>query len=373
MRASLALVAVASLAAGSLSLAPQPQPERCDDAPYEPYPSATETGGSILFRVSNTQLATRIRLCVVDADGLRVYDVTRPVDAATVWEHRVLLPVGGYLAETQILTRSGGAASALHRPDLSACESRAVLAPTQAHEGPAGFGIASQSMECAEAAPPVPKGDVISPIPQVEAPDLGGKGEYPWVALGAVATGLVAFLAWPRSRYAILLLFSRVHGPAVLDQATRSEIYDLVRQDPGVTANRVSTVLGLGSGETRYHLGVLRRNQLLTEIRRGSLRCYFPSQFGSPDQLRATAVLRNAAAERLYDALLTRPGSSLTALADYAGLRLGTASKALQKLVDARLAERTATGREVNVRPTNLRPLAPMLESNPSSEPTPVS
>lgn len=322
--------------------------------------------GSVLIRVVNEQLETDVRICLLDSNERRVFDAVVHVGMASKFDQRVWVPVGDYTA-VYLLSRSNGEGTLYLPADLTTCESGSMMVEGRTNVGATGsFGVQGGGTECEASPPGRPIGAIAEPPSEQSLPAPAGP-DYRWGALSAVGIVGVA-LAFPRPRYFLLALFSRVQGPEVLDQPTRNEIYDLIRQNPGVNAHRVANTLRLGSGETRYHLTVLRRNRLLTEIRRGALRCYFPSGIASPEQLRATAVLHHAGAEQLYEAILARPDSSLTQLATYAGLRLSSASKALSKLVEGGLAERFQQGRELRVRPTAMRPLLPLIEANPSSE-----
>ena len=332
--------------------------------------------GVIVFRVNYRGTSEiRIRVCIEDESHVKIHDHEERVPAATAWEHSVAVPTGRYRAATIATASNNGTVAGGHSADLILCAAGSVVLPSNIDDGP---GITVLTPVCGG----LPTGRVVEPNQQRAPsednanPAFFGEGTSQdlirWELLAA-SLGLVGLVAFPRPRYALLALFSRVQGPAVLDQETRSEIYEFIRNDPGVNAHRIARQLGLGSGETRYHVTVLRRNRLVTEIRRGALRCYFPFGVASPEQLRATAVLHHAGAERLYEAILGRPDASLTVLAADAGLRLSTASKALSKLVEGGLAQRIHEGRELRVRPTTVRPLLPLFEANPSSEVPAVS
>lgn len=340
----------------------------CDDAQPRAFADHETLGGSVVIRVYNEQLEATAEMCLLDEDRKRVFFDAVAIEAMSQAERRIWVPVGNYTAVVSLEGELGQSATHWDPFRLDSCDTRSLISSVEIHKSPVSIGIGGRGHACDQEPPHRPADVLPAPAILASRPPIGGSfADYRWNALAA-ASFAVALCAFPRPRYVLLALFSRVEGPAVLDQTTRHDIYTMIRQNPGLTANRIANLLTLGSGETRYHLTVLRRNRLVTEIQRGSSRCYFPAGIGSPEQLRATATLRYEAAERLYEALLVQPDASLSALAYTAGLRLSAASKALARLVAGGLAERFQNGRELRVRPTRIRPLLPLIESNPSSD-----
>jgi predicted transcriptional regulator len=63
----------------------------------------------------------------------------------------------------------------------------------------------------------------------------------------------------------------------VLDLPTRRRIFDFVREHPGASARTIQRGVGMGWGETAYHLEQLRRATLLHRERGGRRDYYFPA------------------------------------------------------------------------------------------------
>ena len=321
----------------------------CRDQSTDGWAPGTLVDASVVFRIENQGPDGSVRFCLFE-NGTKRFDETLALPSGKVTERRVETPTGTYVAQTE-LTFGSTRLGATHGVALSSCSTRSMAAPSRVTGSDSkNVGVEPQPSTC----------DATRITPYVlPAADLSGKGTtraFVWVGVGSL--GLVAgLLAMPRTRYALLLLFSRVEGSAVLDQPRRAQIYDLIRADPGIHPNRIRERLDLGSGETYYHLEVLRRNGVIVELRKGGIRCFFDRGLASPAQLRATAVLRHEPTSRLYQVVRERPGLSVSDLASVLGVSSGNVSKYLDRLEEAGLVSRTQTGKRVEARATGLEPI----------------
>lgn len=169
------------------------------------------------------------------------------------------------------------------------------------------------------------------------------------VAVGAVAAGgiLALALAW-LARGALVGLFARLTGRAVLDSGTRQRILDVVRDEPGIHAAGVMERVGKRGGVTEHHLDVLVREGFLTCIESPGFRRFFVTGRFSHTEMRALSALREGQNEKVFRIIQANPGIHLTDLAERAGISLPYASKTVRSLQDAGLVDRAQAGRSVS-------------------------
>ena len=145
----------------------------------------------------------------------------------------------------------------------------------------------------------------------------------------------------------------------LVDQPTRRKILDCVVAHPGTSARDVQRQLGLGWGETAYHLGRLVRGGALRKESARHRDYYFPLALTLEDRTLIRA-LRSPTEHAILTLLLRRPALSLAELLEE--LRVGRSATYfhLKQLVGAGVIEDVyaGTAREYRVRrPERLREL----------------
>jgi predicted transcriptional regulator len=129
----------------------------------------------------------------------------------------------------------------------------------------------------------------------------------------------------------------------VLDLPTRRRIFDFVGQHPGSSARMVQRGLGLGWGETAYHLDQLLRSGLLHRERGGRRDYYFPAEMQPVD--RQLLLSMQSAVERALLVELARfPGLTFPELGVRLKLGKSTAAFHLKFLVALGLIEVESSG-----------------------------
>jgi predicted transcriptional regulator len=129
----------------------------------------------------------------------------------------------------------------------------------------------------------------------------------------------------------------------VLDLPARRRIYDFVRDHPGSSARTVQRGVGLGWGETAYHLDQMLRGELLCRERGGRRDYYFPREMLPID--RQLLVSMQGVAERAVLVELARfPGMTFRDLVDRLGVGKSTLAFHLKFLVALALVEVDASG-----------------------------
>lgn len=181
---------------------------------------------------------------------------------------------------------------------------------------------------------------------------IGGGGAFALTAsLGALLVLGIKFrtpLQW-----AFIGLFTRIVAPRVLDQNVRSQIHQLVHQEPGIRPAEIAQRLELGAGQTTHHLRVLVQAQSLSLVRQGFALHYFPRGTYPPIRMQQLAALRSDSVARLHNAVREHPGAPLTTLANLGGLSKPRASRLAKRLQHLGLARAERHGKNVRLYPLN--------------------
>ena len=136
----------------------------------------------------------------------------------------------------------------------------------------------------------------------------------------------------------------------LLELETRRRIYAVVGRNPGSSARDVQRVLGLGWGETAYHLDRLVEASLLRRERTPGRDFYFAREVAWDDRKSLVHFRRRASREVLL-ALFANPGLTSHEVADRLRLGRSTVAFHLRRLMLAGLVEgeRRAASRTFHV------------------------
>jgi predicted transcriptional regulator len=128
----------------------------------------------------------------------------------------------------------------------------------------------------------------------------------------------------------------------VLELPTRRSIFEFVREHPGASARTIQRGLGMGWGETAYHLDQMLRAGLLYRERGGRRDFYFPADMLPID--RQLLLSMQSAVERALLVELARfPGLSFGDLMERLGVGKSTLAFHLKFLVALGIVEVDAT------------------------------
>lgn len=186
---------------------------------------------------------------------------------------------------------------------------------------------------------------------------VGRSWQWPDPARGAgigVAAVVVAtlYLAWPAAKAAGVGLFSRIHGPQLLEHPTRQAVMDAVRGEPGIHFGALTQCIGAPPGQIRHHVRKLVDGRLIVERRSPGYTCYFLYRGTSRTVLEAAPVLRAPGARQLMSAMAASPGSNARDLAKSVGISPATATYHLQRLQQAGMVDAQRQGRSLSLRLT---------------------
>lgn len=146
-----------------------------------------------------------------------------------------------------------------------------------------------------------------------------GREEVALATGGAVAlVGVAAVLAyfWPLVKYAgsfaLFPLYARVPKEQTLEHKGRELLYDLIRNEPGVSTNKLAKDVPFGWSTLTYHLRVLERNEAIVSVRDGRYKRFFDRQSGrfANGRKYVLAVLKNDATYGIAQFIREKPGSS---------------------------------------------------------------
>ena len=95
--------------------------------------------------------------------------------------------------------------------------------------------------------------------------------------------------------------------PAIIfNNATRTEIYDFIKTNPGVQFRGICNELGLSIGLAQFHLGILTKSGLVSFFRDGKYKRFFESKRFSKKQVKIISVLRHETAGSILRVILER-------------------------------------------------------------------
>jgi hypothetical protein len=97
---------------------------------------------------------------------------------------------------------------------------------------------------------------------------------------------------------------SQVSSQTILANQTRSEIYNVVSQNPGLSFRALCSALCLPVGLAEYHLGVLVRSGLVSFVRDGRYKRFFIAKRFSQREMRLICLLRHKTARNIVEVLL---------------------------------------------------------------------
>jgi DNA-binding transcriptional ArsR family regulator len=121
-------------------------------------------------------------------------------------------------------------------------------------------------------------------------------------SLRAVTTDPYCLLALPTC---FSVNFS-ANSQAPFSNGTRTQIYNYIESNPGVQFRGVCAGLSLPVGLAQYHLGVLIKSGLVSFIRDGRYKRFFPSKKFSRKEMLTISLLRHKTTRKILEVLLNK-------------------------------------------------------------------
>lgn len=173
----------------------------------------------------------------------------------------------------------------------------------------------------------------------------------------AAALALVGAVAyyWPRLSWGATVLglpmYSRIERSELLDNDTREELYEAVKDQPGIHAHALSQAVEIGWGTTVYHLRRLEKNGMVTSEKRGRYRRFFPAAGYVARTREILSVLQNETTNDIARTVLKEPGLNQKAICEKLDISPSLANWHIKRLVEADLVEKERRGRTVHYTP----------------------
>lgn len=176
-----------------------------------------------------------------------------------------------------------------------------------------------------------------------------------WLTLAGLSS-LAALWLWVQRAgpLGVLGLYHRVDRDDLLDNETRSAIYQAIQATPGLHFSALARELDLGRRRLEHHLALLLAGDLLVEEQAYGYRCFFLPGQVPPDTRPAASVLKARGAQAVLRALIDAGGTDLQTLADRAGVAISTASHHVDRLETAGLVGSQRDGRTRRLTMTEL-------------------
>jgi DNA-binding transcriptional ArsR family regulator len=120
-------------------------------------------------------------------------------------------------------------------------------------------------------------------------------------SLRAITTDQYCLLALPTASFSVSNA-----SQTPFTNGTRTQIYNYIESNPGVQFRGICASLSLPVGLAQYHLGVLVKAGLVSFIRDGRYKRFFPSKKFSKKEMLTISLMRHKTAKRILEALLNR-------------------------------------------------------------------
>ena len=194
-------------------------------------------------------------------------------------------------------------------------------------------------------------GDVASINLNSQAAFLDSTAER--VGFAAVLALLVAgaAYAWQHISFFAAAMYTRLSKPDILDNDVRSRIYDIIRENPGISAREVHRRSEQSWGTVVYHLRQLERHHLVVSRALGRTRNYYENHGKYRGMEVQLACLQSDRARVLARAIAGTPGITQEQLALASGFPQPTTSYYVRKLKQAGLVVEQREGRYVKYVP----------------------
>ncbi len=141
--------------------------------------------------------------------------------------------------------------------------------------------------------------------------------------------------------------FSRISNDELLDHPMRSQIFDVIKEHPGIHASQLAREMGVGWGTITHHLDKLQRGQMVTTRRVNNQKCFF-EQGGeiSRADMQIASALKGDTASSIAAFVQAQPMTSQKAMAEALDISPALASFHVKKLVNLGVLDKIRHGKE---------------------------
>lgn len=126
----------------------------------------------------------------------------------------------------------------------------------------------------------------------------------------------------------------------LMDNDLRERIMQLLTQTPGCYLGKMGRDLRVPTSTLKYHLNILRSFDMVTTVKKGRCRHYFPKRRRFTDhEKRMFSALEHAPTRRMVEIVRNHPGVSQAGLVALTGLSQSTVAWHMGKLEEMLLVE----------------------------------
>jgi predicted transcriptional regulator len=156
----------------------------------------------------------------------------------------------------------------------------------------------------------------------------------------------------------------------LMENSLRERIMDLLARSPGCYLGKMGRDLGVPTSTLKYHLNILRSFDMVTTVKKGRCRHYFPKRRRFTDiEKRMFAALEHAPTRRIVELVRSHPGVSQAGLVQMTGLSQSTVAWHMGKLEEMSLVESERRGvKEYYLKP-EFRQVLDIVNGEPHARP----
>lgn len=176
----------------------------------------------------------------------------------------------------------------------------------------------------------------------------------PVVAAGAAGVGLLALAgaAYRWGPLALAALYSRLEEGEMLKNATRANIYEIVKRNPGISARQIHRLSTASWGTVVHHLNKLHDAGYVAARNHGRAKCFYENHGKWDAYQEQLAVLTGDKTAAVAEAIAAVPGRDQNQIITRTGFSQSTVSYHLLKLEKAGLVAKERTGTAMAYFPT---------------------
>lgn len=171
--------------------------------------------------------------------------------------------------------------------------------------------------------------------------------------LAAIAASAAYF--WPLVQFhataALLPFYTRLSKPDILENEVRNHIFEIIRQNPGISARAIHRHSDQSWGTVVYHLRQLERHHVVVSRALGRTRNYYENHGKYRGMEAQLACLQSDRARALANLIVRSPGLTQELLVEQSGFPQPTTSYYVRKLKRAGLVDEAREGRYVRYLP----------------------
>lgn len=156
----------------------------------------------------------------------------------------------------------------------------------------------------------------------------------------------------------------------LMDNDLRERIMDLLVSNPGCYLGKMGRDLNVPTSTLKYHLNILRSFDLVTTVKKGRCRHYFPKRRRFTDhEKRMFSAIEHAPTRRMVELVRTTPGVSQAGLVQLTGLSQSTVAWHMGKLEEMGLVHSERHGVKEYYLTPEFRQVLDALTGEPHARP----